>query len=209
MRRLEKNFNLFEAAPDFVKEWHPTANGNLTPRNVKIINRKRIWWICNESHEWTATIKSRIMGSGCPLCRKDVEKFIHHDDITISQKKFANSHNKNIKRKQSIFLELDSNIPSLGRDFRNAKRFRTSTTAIVEIPSTGHLFYAEMKNFSSGGMYFEADASLRPGTNIEINLNRPLFQSDQKKYNSIIRWCRKLEADDKALSNFGIGLKFI
>jgi len=66
-----------------------------------------------------------------------------------------------------------------------------------------------MKNFSSGGIYFEADASIQPGTNIKLNLDRPLFQSDQKKFNSIIRWCRKLEAEDKVHSNFGIGSKFI
>ncbi|MFC1882850.1 methyltransferase family protein [Thermodesulfobacteriota bacterium] len=51
--------------------------------------------------------------------------------------------------------------------------------------------------------------SIQPGTNIIINLDRPLFQSDQKKFKSIIRWCRKLESEDKAHSDFGIGSKFI
>ena len=209
MRRLAKGFNLFEAAPDLVKEWHPTANGNLTPRNVKIINPTRMWWICSKSHEWSATIKSRVKGSGCPLCKKDTQRSIPQDDKTISREKFSNNYTKKIKRKQSIFLELDSIDPSLGRDFRKAKRFKINSTATVEIPSTGHWFYTEMKNFSSGGMYFESDASIQPGTNIKINLDRPLFQSDQKKFNSIIRWCRKLEADDQAHSNFGIGSKFV
>ena len=118
MRRLEKTFNLLEAAPDLVKEWHPTANGNLTPRNAKIINPEKVWWICNNSHEWMATIKSRIDGSGCPLCGKDVEKFLTHDAKSISRKKFSNIYNKENKRDQSIFLELDSFDPSLGRDYR-------------------------------------------------------------------------------------------
>ena len=209
MRRLEKSFNLLEAAPDLVKEWHPTANGNLTPKNVKILNSKGVWWICNKSHEWIATIKSRIDGSGCPLCTKDAEKFLTHDDKTNSREKFSNSYTKKIKREQSIFLEFDSLDPSLGRDFRKAKRFKINSIATVEIPSTGHWFYAEMKNFSSGGMYFEADSFIQPGTNIKMNLDRPLFHSDQKKFNSIIRWCRKLEDEDKADSIFGIGSKFI
>ena len=209
MRRLEKSFNLLEAAPDLVKEWHPTANGNSTPKNVKILNSKGVWWICNKSHEWIATIKSRIDGSGCPLCTKDAEKFLTHDDKTNSREKFSNSYTKKIKREQSIFLELDSLDPSLGRDFRKAKRFKINSIATVEIPSTGHWFYAEMKNFSSGGMYFEADASIERGTNIKINLDRPLFQSDRKKFNSIIRRCRKLEYEDKTHYSFGIGSKFI
>lgn len=209
MRRLEKNLNLFEAAPILVKEWHPTANNNLTPRNVKISNPKKVWWICNQGHEWLATIKTRIKGSGCPLCKKELGKSIPHDDKAISRKKLSGSNIKKIKRKQSIFLELDSTDPSLGRDFRKAKRFKFNSTATVEIPSTGHWFYAKMKNFSSGGIYFEADASIQTGTNIKINLDRPLFQSDQKKFNSIIRWCRKLEDEDKAHSSFGIGSKFI
>ena len=58
-------------------------------------------------------------------------------------------------------------------------------------------------------MYFEADSLIQPGTNIKMNLDRPLFHSDQKKFNSIIRWCRKLEDEDKADSIFGIGSKFI
>jgi hypothetical protein len=209
MRRSEKNLNLFTVAPDLVKEWHPTANGNLTQRTVKIINSKKVWWICNNSHEWMATIKYRINGSGCPLCGKDVEKFLPHDDKTISRKKFSNSYTKKIKRKQSIFLELDSHEPTLGRDFRKANRFKIKSTATVESPSTGHWFYAEMKNFSRGGIYFEVDASIQPGTNIKINLDRPLFQSEPKKFYSIIRWCRKLEADDKMHFSFGIGSKFI
>jgi len=87
MRRFEKNFNLFEAAPNLIKEWHPTANSNLTPRNVKIINPKKVWWICNHGHEWLATIKTRIKGGGCPLCNKERGKSIHHDDKSISRKK--------------------------------------------------------------------------------------------------------------------------
>lgn len=209
MRKSEKNLNLFEAVPSLVKEWHPTANSDLTPRNVKISHPKKVWWICNQGHEWLATIKTRIKGSGCALCKKELDKSIPHDDKAVSRKKLSGSNIKKIERKQSIFLESDSTDISLGRDFRTAKRYKLNSTATVEIPSTGHWFYAEMKNFSSGGIYFEADASIQPGTNIKLNLDRPLFKSDQKKFNSIIRWCRKLETEDKAHYSFGIGSKFI
>ena len=144
-RKPPKGKSLSEVNPELVKEWHPTANGNLTPKNVKILNSKGVWWICNKSHEWIATIKSRIDGSGCPLCTKDAEKILTHDDKTISRKTFSTSYTKKNLRKQSIFFESESIDPSLGRDFRKAKRFKINSLATVEIPSTGHWFYAEMK----------------------------------------------------------------
>ena len=50
-------------------EWHPTKNGNLTPRDVTSGTRKKVWWVCKEGHEWQATIADRNQGSGCPICR--------------------------------------------------------------------------------------------------------------------------------------------
>ena len=209
MRRSEKNLNLFEAAPDLIKEWHPTANGNLTPRNVKISHSKRVWWICSNSHKWMATIKYRINGNGCPQCRQDVDNFHLHDGKTISGQKYSKNYTKKIRGEESVFSELDFINPRFGRDFRKAKRFKTNSTAMVEIPSTEHWFYAEIKNFSSGGMYFEVDASINRRTIIKISLDRPLFKSGHKKFNSIVRWCRKLEDEEQSHFSFGIGSKFV
>lgn len=58
--------------PLLAQEWHPTANGNLLPQNVKAGTHRKVWWICSEcGHEWQAVISSRgINGSGCPECGK-------------------------------------------------------------------------------------------------------------------------------------------
>lgn len=50
------------------KQWHPTKNENLTPIDVTSGSGKKVWWICDEGHEWQAIINSRARGKGCPYC---------------------------------------------------------------------------------------------------------------------------------------------
>lgn len=54
--------------PALAKQWHPTKNGSLTPRDVVPASHKKIWWICSKGHEWQARVASRNSGSGCPYC---------------------------------------------------------------------------------------------------------------------------------------------
>ena len=60
--------------PDLVKQWHPTKNGKLTPKDVLPYSRKKVWWICDRKHEWEAIIKDRSFGNGCPHCPRRVYK---------------------------------------------------------------------------------------------------------------------------------------
>jgi hypothetical protein len=60
--------------PSLAKEWHPTKNGSLTPKNVMPGSGKKAWWICKKGHEWEATINHRSNGNGCPHCSKKVNK---------------------------------------------------------------------------------------------------------------------------------------
>ena len=54
--------------PDLAKEWHPTKNIPLTPSDVLPGSEKKVWWQCSKGHEWMAKIRSRVTGSGCPIC---------------------------------------------------------------------------------------------------------------------------------------------
>lgn len=54
--------------PDLATEWHPTKNGALMPNSVVCGSDKKVWWLCNEEHEWEASISSRVSGHGCPYC---------------------------------------------------------------------------------------------------------------------------------------------
>jgi hypothetical protein len=63
-----RNLKLITKSPELSMEWHPTKNGNLTPRDVAPYSRIKVWWVCKNNHEWDARINNRISGTGCPYC---------------------------------------------------------------------------------------------------------------------------------------------
>lgn len=54
--------------PELAKQWHPAKNAPLTPREVAAGSRRKVWWKCDQGHEWQAAIFSRTAGTGCPVC---------------------------------------------------------------------------------------------------------------------------------------------
>ena len=54
--------------PGLAKEWHPTKNASLTPRDVTSGSGQKVWWVCGKGHEWEATVNHRNRGRGCPYC---------------------------------------------------------------------------------------------------------------------------------------------
>jgi hypothetical protein len=191
MKRLKKNSSLFEIASNLVKEWHPSANVDLTPREVEIVYPKKVWWLCRDGHKWQATIKCRMKRNDCPICEKEAAK-----------KK----------------VDLSLSIPAIGKNYRENRRFKTKATVVIEVPDSGHWVYAEMIDFSSHGLSFETEAAIPPGTTIKIKFDKALVSSrldkthvssnsnDYKSYNSNVKWCKKLD-DDQSISIFGIGVK--
>jgi hypothetical protein len=208
MRRLKKHFSLVDVEPILVKEWHPSANTGLSPRTLTIAYPAKVWWICSEGHEWQATIKSRIKGNGCPLCHKNKANHPLQEE-----KSRAGQEEPDLSRtalaKPNFLLESEPSIANIDKDFRKSRRFMVTATAILEVPSSGHWFYAQIRNFSHAGMYVETETAFKPGTEIRINVDRPLFPNNQKSYNSIIRWCKPLDADNPSFSNYGLGVIFI
>ncbi|PES34754.1 hypothetical protein CN497_19275 [Priestia megaterium] len=55
--------------PTLAQEWHPTKNGTLTPYDVVAGFTKKVWWQCEEGHEWQARVNNRNRGNGCPICK--------------------------------------------------------------------------------------------------------------------------------------------
>lgn len=53
--------------PELARQWHPTHN-EIMPQQVLPGSHKAVWWVCQRGHEWKASVKSRAMGSGCPVC---------------------------------------------------------------------------------------------------------------------------------------------
>ncbi len=68
-RKLCDNNSLAQLRPDIAQDWHPTKNKNLTPKDVIAGGGARVWWTCKHSHEWQATVGTRVNnGTGCPKC---------------------------------------------------------------------------------------------------------------------------------------------
>lgn len=68
-RRLSVTNRLSSVAPAVSREWHPTRNGAITPRDVVYSSNRRAWWRCARGHVWATRISQRtVRGNGCPVC---------------------------------------------------------------------------------------------------------------------------------------------
>jgi hypothetical protein len=56
-------YNLAVANHNLAKEWHPVKNGDLSPAKVTPKTNKKVWWKCNQGHEWEAQIRNRYLGA--------------------------------------------------------------------------------------------------------------------------------------------------
>jgi very-short-patch-repair endonuclease len=75
---------LDETHPELALQWHPTKNGDLTPRDVTFGSGTSVWWVCHKVdngvcdtpgcgtvHEWQAVILNRAQaGNGCSWCHQ-------------------------------------------------------------------------------------------------------------------------------------------
>ena len=93
-------------------------------------------------------------------------------------------------------------------DFRKSIRFEHKSTVMLAHEHSDYFLYAQMFNFSGGGLYFESDTAFKQGTKIQIKFDRPPFQSGPKTLRSVVMWCRELTDFDSDYY-YGIGVKFI
>ena len=57
--------------PEISKEWHPTKNGDLKPKDIISGSHVLFWWKCDKGpdHEWRANPGNRTgRKSNCPCC---------------------------------------------------------------------------------------------------------------------------------------------
>ncbi|WP_235679992.1 zinc-ribbon domain-containing protein [Mycobacteroides abscessus] len=62
--------NLTVKFREIAAQWHPTRNGDLLPEQFTAGSGKRVWWQCDNGHEWQSTIDNRTKGKGCRQCRR-------------------------------------------------------------------------------------------------------------------------------------------
>ncbi|MGZ3420602.1 MAG: zinc-ribbon domain-containing protein, partial [Polyangiales bacterium] len=57
--------------PTLAAEWHPTKNRSLTAADVRAVDKRAFWWLCDKApggRAWRATIGWRRLGAKCPHC---------------------------------------------------------------------------------------------------------------------------------------------
>lgn len=54
--------------PSLAKAWHPTKNLPLTPSMVSYGSQVKIWWKCENGHEWEQSPHSRNRTPKCSIC---------------------------------------------------------------------------------------------------------------------------------------------
>jgi hypothetical protein len=213
MPGLKEDSGLFEISAALIREWHPSANGRLTPRNLTAAYSEKIWWLCEEGHEWQATIQCRMEGEGCPRCQKWIPEPGYMDlgpDHPNTARKESQIHVKT--EKPEINIDRDEGPIILGKNFRKGRRFKRKAIAVLEVADTGYWVYAEMKNISRNGLCFETEAAIQPGTRLAIKFDRSSISAEKKgylSYGGVIRWCKKLEDETPSVSNYSCGVQFI
>ena len=96
----------------------------------------------------------------------------------------------------------------LNPDYRKSIRFEHKSTVMLTDEHSKYFSYAQMFNFSGGGLYFRSDIAYKPGTKIQIQFDNPPFNSGPKSLSSVVRWCRELTDYDSDYT-YGIGVKYI
>ena len=65
---VRRHGSLQSENPELAIQWHPTKNTPLTAEEVTTGSGRKVWWLCQNGHEWQAVINSRNRGVGCPYC---------------------------------------------------------------------------------------------------------------------------------------------
>jgi hypothetical protein len=99
--------------PLLAKEWHPTKNGELTPKDVTIGSKKKVWWQCEKGHEWQITVTNRSR-NGCPKCSASLHTSFPEQAIFYYLRNiFLDAQNRHYIKIDRRKFEMDIYIPVL------------------------------------------------------------------------------------------------
>lgn len=71
--KLKRTGSLADNHPEVAKFWHKKKNLKYSPKDLSSGSKIKVWWCCNNDHEWQESPNSRTdkrREIGCPTCRK-------------------------------------------------------------------------------------------------------------------------------------------
>jgi len=196
--------------PELIKEWHPSRNADLRARDVSSHHRGPVWWICGQGHEWEATIRSRLTGKACPFCSPAQ----HRPDRGSARAPGAaplhgttESPGSTARPTRLATWCEETAAAYNGAELRMSTRYERSAVVMIEKPRSGILGYAQLHNFSAGGMMLFSDFALTPGEIISVKTDQPIYPSVASVVTSRVVWCRDMDTLGATNARFGIGVR--
>ena len=68
--KVSKTNNLQAISPKLAKEWHPTKNKPITPKDIIAGTAKKYWWLCKNGHEFKGAPSNRLKKNYITKCMK-------------------------------------------------------------------------------------------------------------------------------------------
>lgn len=86
LKAIVNENDLFTLHPEIMKLWDYKKNRNFNPHELKENSNKKVWWKCENGHEWEAIISSITRGTRCPYCQGNKVLKGFNDLATINPK---------------------------------------------------------------------------------------------------------------------------
>jgi hypothetical protein len=75
-KKLTDENRLSKVNPELCEEWDYEKNGDLTPDKLSYSSNKKVWWKCQNGHEWVSSPNQRHLKNKtndkkykeCPYC---------------------------------------------------------------------------------------------------------------------------------------------
>ncbi len=81
---IEKENSLANKYPEIANQWNQEKNLSLKPETILPNSNKKVWWKCQNGHEWQAAVNSRVSGgNGCPYCSGQ-KVLTGYNDLTVT-----------------------------------------------------------------------------------------------------------------------------
>ncbi|MCU0558770.1 MAG: zinc-ribbon domain-containing protein [Desulfobacterales bacterium] len=199
-----------DVRPELLREWHPSKNDGIKARQVLCTHKDKLWWLCEKGHEWQATVRTRLAGKLCPYCSSLIpEDFSGARPQGGAASQQASRGGRSPGGLSLRHLSEQQSELHHGQEQRKSKRYDQAATVMIESFQSGIFGYAQMHNYSAGGMLIRADFQLTPGDIVKIRLEKPLFASTSTVLESRVAWCQKFEDEARRHIRFGIGVRLM
>ena len=199
-----------DVKPELLKEWHPSKNIGIKAREALCTHSDKVWWICERGHEWQATVRSRLRGKPCPFCSSFIPQPLTVKNVESRATAKPQGHHEKLPVYSLLRPLHEQTSPDYqGKELRKSIRYEHVSTVMIESPLAGIFGYAQMYNYSAGGMMVRSGFPIRPGILIKINLPKPLYSSGSNTVDSRVVWCSRFEQEWEQHSRYCIGVSLL